>query len=271
MLSVLPTSWQQQHGPARRRRCGNGAARVAVPVRAPARPPSVRRSGRPREALPASRSAPRPSPGGRERVTGAGGPRARPPAAGRLRSSSGPARAVRGARGWGEGPPGPGRRGQDPGSDGSAARSPGKRAGPPLARAPGRAPAGPTRLGWVAPRAPQLRVLARGSQGPNSTRGEAHRPGKSSAVRAAALCCSGGVWPRPGPCRRAAGECVVSGVPRVRPSSSLPHPPSSKCLFFFLFVPHFLFLVVSFQFTFVALICLLFGVLWVMAACGKHS
>lgn len=191
-------------------------------------------------------------------MTGAGGPRGRPPAAGRLRSSSGPARAVRGARGGGEGPPGPGRRGRDPGSDGSAVRSPGKRAGRPLARAPGQAPAGPARLGWVAPRAPQLRVLARGSWGPNSTRGEARRPGKSSAVRAAALCCSGGVWPRPGPWRRAARECVVSGVPRVRPSSWPPHPPSSKCLFFSL-CPHFLFLVVSFQFTFVALICLLFG------------
>ncbi|XP_036060386.1 translation initiation factor IF-2-like [Onychomys torridus] len=101
MLSVLPTSWQQQHGPGRRRRCGNGAARVAEPVFAPAR--------RPREALPASRSAPRPSPG-RERVTGAGARERGPP----WRGGSGapaarPARSAArsGAARRGEGPPGP--------------------------------------------------------------------------------------------------------------------------------------------------------------------
>ncbi|XDB63976.1 hypothetical protein AB1E18_017294 [Capra hircus] len=70
MLSVLPTSWQQQHGPGRRRRrrrrCGNGAARVAEPAFVAARcppeapfPPSPRLRGRP---------------GGQERVRGAGRP-----------------------------------------------------------------------------------------------------------------------------------------------------------------------------------------------------
>lgn len=50
MLSVLPTSWQQQHGPGRRRRCGNGAARVAEPVFASVRPPAVLRRPFPRRA-----------------------------------------------------------------------------------------------------------------------------------------------------------------------------------------------------------------------------
>lgn len=49
MLSGLSTSWQQQHGPARcRRRCGNGAARVAEPVIAPGR---SRREARSRPPL----------------------------------------------------------------------------------------------------------------------------------------------------------------------------------------------------------------------------
>ena len=42
MLSVLPTSWQQQHCPGRRRRRhrrGNGAARVAEPAFVRARCP----------------------------------------------------------------------------------------------------------------------------------------------------------------------------------------------------------------------------------------
>lgn len=45
MLSVLPTSWQQQHGPGRRRRCGNGAARVAEPVFASVRLGRTPRAG----------------------------------------------------------------------------------------------------------------------------------------------------------------------------------------------------------------------------------
>lgn len=112
MLSVLPTSWQQQHGPGRRRRCGNGAARVAEPVFAPARPPP---SGGPSRA--ALRSAAVPGAGARDRSRR---PRARPPAAGRLRSSCGPAGAVRGAAG--RGAAWAGRRGRGLGSDGEARR-----------------------------------------------------------------------------------------------------------------------------------------------------
>ena len=97
MLSVLPTSWQQQHGPGRRRRRGNGAARVAEPVFASVRPPARR----PPEALPAPRSAPRPSPG-RERVTGAGARERGPPQRGGSGAPAArPAGAVRGAAGRG--------------------------------------------------------------------------------------------------------------------------------------------------------------------------
>lgn len=89
MLSVLPTSWQRHLGPGRRRRCGNGAARVAEPALAPAR-------SRP-EALPALASAPRPL-RGRERVRGAGRPRERGPrGGGGPGARGGPARAGSGA------------------------------------------------------------------------------------------------------------------------------------------------------------------------------
>lgn len=76
MLSVLSTSWQQQHGPGRRRRCGNGAARVAEPAFAPACSP--------REALPTLPSTPRPL-RGRERVKGAGSPAREAPRRGAAR------------------------------------------------------------------------------------------------------------------------------------------------------------------------------------------
>lgn len=89
MLSVLPTSWQRHLGPGRRRRCGNGAARVAEPALAPAR-------SRP-EALLALASAPRPL-RGRERVRGAGRPRERGPrGGGGPGARGGPARAGSGA------------------------------------------------------------------------------------------------------------------------------------------------------------------------------
>lgn len=100
MLSVLSTSWQQQHGPGRRRRCGNGAARVAEPAFSPARSP--------REALPSSPRRP-----GRPRGGSGGGepgaPRERPPGAGRPGSSRrpGPRGAEEGRPGWDASQPGP--------------------------------------------------------------------------------------------------------------------------------------------------------------------
>lgn len=96
MLSVLSTSWQQQHGPGRRRRCGNGAAWVAEPAFAPARSPW--------EALPALPSAPRP-PKGREPARRAGRPAREAPyrGAAREREAARPARAAarpRGGAAW---------------------------------------------------------------------------------------------------------------------------------------------------------------------------
>lgn len=117
MLSVLSTSWQQQHGPDRRRRCGNGAARVAEPAFAPARSP--------REALPALPLTPRPP-----RAAGAGegsrAPRERgTPPRGGPGARGGPRGQWRGAE---EGRPGPDAAGRGPrsapgcwGSDGPGA------------------------------------------------------------------------------------------------------------------------------------------------------
>lgn len=76
MLSVLPTSWQRHLGPGRRRRCGNGAARVAEPAFAPARSPP--------EALPALPSAPRAAQGTRA-GEGSRAPRERGPRGGAAR------------------------------------------------------------------------------------------------------------------------------------------------------------------------------------------
>lgn len=115
MLSVLSTSWQQQHGPGRRRRCGNGVARVAEPAFAAARSPP--------EALPALPLAARP-PRERERVRGAGRPARGAPCRGAAREleAARPARAAarrRGGAAWPgrlsagaeerSGPPGEGR------------------------------------------------------------------------------------------------------------------------------------------------------------------
>lgn len=218
--------------------------RVAEPVLAPAR--------RPREALPAWRSAaPRPSPGAGAR-DGSRRPRARPPVAGRLRSSSGPARAVRGPRRGaarrGEGPPGPDAAGGT--RQATARRGAQVTRGPPPARASAPAPLprpgagsrggrrergpGEARVGRP-PRAPSPACSPAGPGAPTPLAVRRAVPGDSSAVRAAALCCSGGVWPRPGPSRRAAGSALCPGCPgSVRPRAFPPQP--SVC---FLFVPTF--------------------------------
>lgn len=95
MLSVLSTSWQQNLGPGRRRRCGNGAARVAELAFA---------SARSREPLSSLPSAPWP-PGVGERVRGAGRPAREAPRRGAAREleAARPARAAarpRGGAAW---------------------------------------------------------------------------------------------------------------------------------------------------------------------------
>lgn len=86
MLSVLSTSWQQQHGPSRRLRCGKEAARAADPT---SRPPAV--PGRPCPLSVQLRAVQRAGAGEGSRV-----PRERPPAAGRP-SPRGQRAAPRGA------------------------------------------------------------------------------------------------------------------------------------------------------------------------------
>lgn len=95
MLSVLSTSWQQNLGPGRRRRCGNGAARVAELAFA---------SARSREPLSSLPSAPWP-PGVGQRVRGAGRPAREAPRRGAAREleAARPARAAarpRGGAAW---------------------------------------------------------------------------------------------------------------------------------------------------------------------------
>lgn len=248
--------------------------RVAEPVLAPAR--------RPREALPAWRSAaPRPSPG-RERVTGAGARERGPP----WRGGSGapaarPARsAVRGAARRGEGPPGPDAAGGT--RQATARRGAQVTRGPPPARASAPAPLprpgagsrggrrergpGEARVGRP-PRAPSSACSPAGPGAPTPLAVRRAVPGDSSAVRAAALCCSGGVWPRPGPSRRAAGSALCPGCPgSVRPRA---FPPRNQVFVFSLSplsLPGCVLSVYVCSFDLFT-----FWVLWVMAACGKHS
>lgn len=86
MLSVLSTSWQQQHGPSPRLRCGKEAARAADPT---SRPPAV--PGRPSPLSVQLRAVQRAGAG-----EGSRAPRERPPAAGRP-SPRGQRAAPRGA------------------------------------------------------------------------------------------------------------------------------------------------------------------------------
>lgn len=180
MLSVLSTSWQQQHGPGRRRRCGNGVARVAEPAFAAARSPP--------EALPALPSAARP-PRGRERVRGAGRPARGAPCRGAAREleAARPARAAarrRGGAAW------PGRL-----SAGAEERS-----GPP-GEGRARRPRGRTAAGERTPLAVARAQVTRHVPSPSPDRARAPRPR----------------LPRPGAGSRRWRRRVARGRPAGRP------------------------------------------------------
>lgn len=227
--------------------------------------------------------------GGSAAVPGAGArdgsrrPRARPPVAGRLRSSSGPARAVRGPRRGaarrGEGPPGPDAAGGT--RQATARRGAQVTRGPPLPGprrprpfpAPGRAPAaagasaGPARLGWVAPRAPPAPRARPRVPGPQlRSQLGAPFPG-TRAPFAPPLFVVREEFGR-GPGRRVGppGVRCVPGAPG--PSVLVPFPPNQVFVFSLspLSLPGCVLSVYVCSFDLFT-----FWVLWVMAACGKHS